>query len=73
MQRYGVFLAAAIPRIRYFLRKQSPLLVIFSTAPMFISGGAKKKRGRPIAFVSSSLGGADGTRTRDPLRDRQVF
>ncbi len=34
---------------------------------------AEMKKGQAISSLALNSGGTDGTRTRDPLRDRQVF
>ena len=37
------------------------------------SVSTEMKKGHVINDVALNCGGTDGTRTRDPLRDRQVF
>ena len=41
--------------------------------PGAAGGKSETKKGHVIADMALNSGGTDGTRTRDPLRDRQVF
>ena len=45
----------------------------YSEMTMKKSVNAEMKKGHVINDMALNSGGTDGTRTRDPLRDRQVF